>query len=150
MLRNIYLFHLSWQLRESRMGEKCPSNSADSLPVVFISAGPWDFYTSYFFPPCHFLRKLYYDCCCSVTKLCLTLCHPMDCSIPCFLVLHYLMEFAQIHVHWVSDAIQPSHPLLPSSPIVFSLSRHQSLFQWVGSWYRCPKYWSFSISPSNE
>ena len=48
-----------------------------------------------------------------------------------FPVLHYFQEFAQIHVHWVGDAIQPSHPLLPSSPFVFSLSQDQGLFQWV-------------------
>ena len=49
--------------------------------------------------------------CCSVTKLCLTLCDFMDCSTPGFPVLHCLPEFAQILVHWVGDAIQPSHPL---------------------------------------
>ena len=50
-------------------------------------------------------------CYCSVTKSCLTLCDPMDCSTPGFPVLHYPLEFAQTHVHWVGDAIQPSHPL---------------------------------------
>ena len=49
-----------------------------------------------------------YDCCCWVAHLCLTLCSPMDCSISGFSVLHYLLEFAQTHVHWVGDAIQPS------------------------------------------
>ena len=63
-------------------------------------------------------------------------------------VLHYLSEFAQIHVHWVDDVFQPSHPLLPSSPFAFDLSQHQGLFQWVSSSWS--KYWSFSISPSNE
>ena len=48
--------------------------------------------------------------CCSVAKSCLNLCDPINCSTPGFPVLHYLPEFAQIHVHWVSDAIQPSHP----------------------------------------
>ena len=48
-------------------------------------------------------------------------------------VLHYLPEFAQTHVHWVSDAIQPSHPLSPPSSPALSISQHQSLFQWVGS-----------------
>ena len=51
--------------------------------------------------------------CCSFAKSCLTLCDPMDCSTPGSSVLYYLSEFAQIHVHWASDAIQPSHPLLP-------------------------------------
>ena len=55
----------------------------------------------------------WYSCCCSVTKLCLILCNPMDSSMPGFPVLQYLTEFAQIHVHWVTDAIQPSHPLPP-------------------------------------
>ena len=46
-------------------------------------------------------------------------------------VLSYLLEFAQIYVHWVGDAILPPHPLLPPSPFAFSLPQHQSLFQWV-------------------
>ena len=66
------------------------------------------------------------DLCCSVAKLCLTLCDPMDCSLPGFRVLHCLLEFAQTHVYWVSDAIQPSYPLLSPSPPAFNLSQHQS------------------------
>ena len=57
----------------------------------------------------------------------------MNRSRAVFPVLHYLPEFAQTHVHWVSDTIQLSHPLLPASPLVFSLSQHQGLFQWIGS-----------------
>ena len=57
----------------------------------------------------------------------------MDCSTPGFPVHHHLLEFAQTHVHWVGDAIQPSHPLLSPSPPPLSLSQHQGLFQWVGS-----------------
>ena len=72
-------------------------------------------------------------CCCSVTKSCVTLCNPMACSTPGFPVLHCLLMFAQTHVHWVSDAIQPSHSLLPPSPPVLSLSWNQGLFQWVSS-----------------
>jgi len=68
--------------------------------------------------------------CCSVTQSCQTLCDPMDCSPPGFPVLHYLSEFAQTHVHWVSDAMQPSHPLLLPSPPVLNLSQHQGLFRW--------------------
>ena len=56
--------------------------------------------------------------CSLVTKLCLTLGDPMDCSMP---VLHYLLEFAQTHIHWVDDAIQPSHPLSSLSPPAFNL-----------------------------
>ena len=60
-------------------------------------------------------------CCCSFSKSCLTLCDPMDCSMPGSSVLHYLLEFPQTHVHWVSDAIEPSHLLLPPSPSSQSL-----------------------------
>ena len=56
-----------------------------------------------------------YCCCCSVAQSCLTLCNPMDCSTPGFPVLHHLLKFAQVHVHCNGDAIQPSHPLMPSS-----------------------------------
>ena len=64
---------------------------------------------------------LYEMICCSVAKSCPTR-DTTDCSTPDFPVLHYLPEFAQTHVHWVSDAIQPSHPLLPSSPPALNLS----------------------------
>ena len=69
---------------------------------------------------------------CSITKLCPTVCNPLDCSTPGFPVLHCLLEFVQTHVHWVGDAIQSSHPLLPPSSPVLNLSQHQGLFQWVG------------------
>ena len=69
-------------------------------------------------------------CCYSLAQLCLTLCDPMDCNMPGFPVRHYVPELSQAHVHWVSDAIQPSHPLLSPSP-VFYLSQHQGLFKWV-------------------
>ena len=74
----------------------------------------------------------------------------MDCSMPGFPVIHYLPEFAQIHVHWVGDAIQPSHPLSPPSSLVLNLPQHQGLFQWVSFLHQVAKYWSFSLSPSNE
>ena len=65
---------------------------------------------------------------CSVTQSCLTLCDHMDYSTPGFPDLHYLQEPAQTHVCWVSDAIQPSHPLSSPSPPAFNLSQHQGLF----------------------
>ena len=65
-------------------------------------------------------------CCCSVCKLCLTLCNPMNCTTPGFPVLHCLLELAQTHVHWIGDAIQPSHPLSLSSPPALNLSQHRS------------------------
>ena len=69
----------------------------------------------------------------SVTQSCLTLCDPVDCSMPGFPVHHQLPEFAQTHVHRDGDANQPSHPLSsPSSP-AFNLPQHQGLYQWVSS-----------------
>ena len=69
----------------------------------------------------------------SVAQSCPTLCDPMNRSTPGLPVHHQLPEFTQTHVHWVSDAIQPSHPLSSPSPLTFNLSQHQSLFQWVSS-----------------
>ena len=65
----------------------------------------------------------------SVAQSCLTLCDPTDCSTPGFPVHHQLPELTQIHVHWVGDAIKPSHPLSSPSPPALSLSQHQGLFQ---------------------
>ena len=70
-----------------------------------------------------------HESCCSVTKSCPTLCDAMNWSTPVFPVLHYLPEFAQTHVHGVSDAIQSSHPLSPPIPFALNLSQHQGLFQ---------------------
>ena len=69
----------------------------------------------------------------SVAQSCPTLCDSMDCSMPGFPIHHQLPELAQIDVHQVGDAIQPSHPLLSPSPPTCSLSQHQGLFQWVSS-----------------
>ena len=70
----------------------------------------------------------------SVAQLCLTLCDPMP-GLP---VYHQLPESTQTHVHWIRDAIQPSHPLLPSSPAL-NLSQHQGLFEWVSSSHQVAK-----------
>ena len=88
------------------------------------------------------------DCCsCSVTESCPTLCNRMDCSTPGFPVLHCLPECAQIHVHWVRDAIKPSHPLPPPFPFPASVFSNESALS-----IRQPKYWCFrfSISTSSE
>ena len=91
-------------------------------------------------------------CCCSDTKSCWTLCNPTDCGIPGTPVLHYLLEFAQIHVHWVGDAYLTisSLPPLLLLPLIFPSIR---VFASESPLHiRWPKYWSFifSISPSNE
>ena len=88
----------------------------------------------------------------SVAQSCPTLCDPMNCSMPGLPVCHQLPEFTQAHVHWVCDAIQPSHPLSSPSPPALNLSHHQGLFNESVLCIRWPKYCSFSfnISPSNE
>ena len=87
----------------------------------------------------------------SVAQSCPTLCDPMNYSTPGLPVHHNLPESTQTHVHWVSDAIQPSHLLSLLSPAL-NLSQHQGLFQRVSSSHQVAKYWSFSLSlsPSNE
>ena len=79
----------------------------------------------------------------SVAQLCLTLCDPMNHSIPCLPVHHQLPKFTQTHVHWVSDAIQPSHPLSSPSPPAPNPSQHQGLFQWVNSSHEVAKVLEF-------
>ena len=88
----------------------------------------------------------------SIAQSYLTLCNTMDYSMPGLPVHHHLLEFTQTHVHWVGDAIQPSHHLLSPSPPTFRLSQHQSFSNESTLRIRWPKYWSFSfgISPSNE
>jgi len=90
----------------------------------------------------------------SVSQLCLTLCSPMNHSKPGLPVHHQLPEFTQTHVHWVSDTIQPSHPLSSPSPPALNPSQHQGFFfpNESALHIRWPKYWSFSfsISPSNK
>ena len=87
-----------------------------------------------------------------IARLCPTLCGPLDCSMLGFPVLHYLSEFVQTHVHWVSDAIQPSYPLHPLLllPSIFPSIRLFSSESALSIWW--PKYWtfSFSINPSDE
>ena len=81
----------------------------------------------------------------SVTQSCLTLCNPMNCSTPGLPVHHQLLKFTQTHVHVVSDAIQPSHPLSPPSPPAPKPSQHQGLFQWVNSSHEVAKVLEFQL-----
>ena len=104
-----------------------------------------------------FFKKLKIElafCCwwCSVTKLCSAVCDSMASSTPSFPVLHYLLEFAQTHIHWVSDAIPPSHPLSPPSPPTLSLLSIKFFSNELALCIRWPKNWNiiFSISSSNK
>ena len=78
-------------------------------------------------------------------SVCLTLCNSMDYSTPGFPVFHHLPELAQTHVHWVSDAPQPSHLLLSPSTPAFNLSQHQGLFKWVNSLHQVAKVLEFQL-----
>ena len=110
----------------------CSEDKPCSSKEVTSSTWPSKIYTlllSILWCPC---------CCCSVTQSCPTLRSFRDCSTPGLPVLHHLPELAQTHVHWVSDASQPSHPLSSPSP-AFNLSQHQGLFQGVSSSYQVAK-----------
>ena len=95
------------------------------------------------------VRNHFFSARCLVTKLCLTLCNPIDCSMPGFPVLHYLPEFAQTHVHLVSGLkhLILSCPLLLSPSIISSI---RVFYNGLSLHIRWPKYWSFIISPSKE
>ena len=73
------------------------------------------------------------------------LCDPRDCSTPGLPVHHQFPEFTQTHIHWVGDAIQPSHPLSSPSPPAFRLFQHQGLFQWVSYSHQEAKVLEFQL-----
>ena len=81
----------------------------------------------------------------SVAQSCLTLCDPVDCSMPDLPIHHQLPEFTQTLVHWVSDAIHPSQSLSSPSPPTFNLSQHQGLFKWVCSLRQVAKLWELQL-----
>ena len=74
-------------------------------------------------------KSKFFIVCSSVTQSCLILCDLMDpFNMPGLPAPHHLLKFAQVHVHYIDDTIQPSHPLMPSSPSALNLSQHQGLF----------------------
>ena len=81
----------------------------------------------------------------SVAQSCLTLCDPMNHSTPGLPVHHQCLEFTETHVHWVRDAIQPSHPLSSPSPPALNLSQHQGLIKWVSSSHEVAKVLGFQL-----
>jgi len=120
------------------------------LTMIFCRTSP--FYLVFSFNNnLHINRDSFlYTCCCSVAKLCLTFRDPMDCSMPGFPVPHHLQEFAQVHVHWIGDAIQH---LILCLPILLLPSTFPSIRVFSTDWavhIRWPKCWNFSISPYKE
>ena len=104
------------------------------LPTTFISQGP-----QFLLYSLSVIIRLFGAFILVQSLSCVRLCNPIDCSTLGFPVLHHLPEFAQTHAHWISGAIQPSHPLSSPSPPAFSLSQHQGLLQWVSSSHQVAK-----------
>ena len=105
-------------------------NAFQNLPLFYGKSIKFyfSFLLNFIFSSCSRQSTFYEVQFSSVAQPCPTLCDPMDCSTPGFPVDHQLLELAQIHVHEVGDAIQPSHTLSSPSPPALSLSQHQGLF----------------------
>ena len=133
----IYVYYFEICLKES-LDSKRSSFLTFSEARIPFPLGNWNPWLSQNSNPLQCLSI----CCCSVAKLCPTPCDTMNCSMPGFPVLCYLPEFAQTHVRWVGDAIQPPHPLSSRSPLVFSFEKPQVFkclsqppIQWRYLWY---------------
>ena len=121
------LFFLRLDLKDS-----CWSFTLRSFMVIYVCVYVYKIYLQHQFS--------------SVVQSCLTLCDPMDCSMLGFPVHHQLLELVQTVVHRVSDAIQPSHPLLSPSPPAFNLFQHRSHWkQWISSLHQVAKVLEFLL-----
>ena len=129
---------------------KPPALQADSLPTGLWGKHKSTFYLTPYLSLNFFWKETQSTSVqfSSVTPFCPTLCDPMGCSMPSLPVHHQLPEITQTHVHWVSDSIQPSHPLSSPSPPTFNLSQHQGLFKWVSSSHQVAKSTEVSASAS--
>ena len=112
------------QPQSKNIWEKTPECSKETL-ICQVLTTIYIAFTSYMQLFTQHLHCIQFN---SVPQLCLTLWDPMDCRTPGLLVRHQLLQFTQIHVHWVGDSIQPFHPLLSPSPPVLNLSQRQDLF----------------------
>ena len=137
----LFLEKFSFFHGDQGLHRECPMIQAVKADG-FLNPGPrkWCGVTSAISSQC--LSSIQFS---SVTQLCLTLCDPMNHSTPSLPVQHQLPEFTETYVQWVSDAIQPSHPLLPPSPPAPNPSQHQSLFQWVNSSHEVAKVLEFQL-----
>ena len=136
---NVTLFILSGEGNGNPLQYPCWENSMDGGAWCTIVHGIAKNQTR------EWLKLCFYQSVSSVAQLCLTLCNPMNRSMPGLPVHHQLPEFTQTHVHWVGDAIQPSHPLSSSSPPAFNLSQHQGLFKWISSSHQVAKVLEFQL-----
>ena len=142
-IRRLRLTYTQWKWKWSR---SVMSNSSWPLglqPTRLLP--PWDFPGKSTGVGCHCLLQTTAFQSRSVAQSCLTLCDPMNRSTPGLPVYHQRPEFTQTHVHRVSDAIQPSHPLSSPSPPAPYPSQHQSLFQWVNSLHEVAKVLEFQL-----
>ena len=129
--------------------ESCPTPQFKSITSLVLSLlyrttlkSIDDYWKNHSFNYTHLCMQVQFS---SVTQSCLTLCDPMNRSTPGLTVHYQLPEFTQTHVHWVSDAIQPSHPLSSPFPPAPNPSQHQSLFQWVNSSHEGAKVLEFPL-----
>ena len=133
-----YYNFLFWNFNCASFGHWKP---LQACPLSF-GHNPIFFFLFFFFFWSTFLLSVQFS---SVALLCLTLCDPMNRSMPSLPVHHQFLGFTQTHVHQVGDAFQPSHPLLSPSPPVPSPSQHQGLFQWVNSSHEVAKVLEFQL-----
>ena len=134
-VNTIHLIRLFWGLIKEKI--KPPAFCLEHLGPVFLVS---TVLSTTFYNPSHQFS--------SVAQSFPTLCDPMNCSTPGLPVHHQLLEFTQTHVHLVSDAVQPSHPLSSPSPPAFNLFQHQSLFKWVSSSHQVAKVLEFQLHQS--
>ena len=130
-----------WKWSHSVMSDSSPPHGLQPTRLLC----PWDFPGKSTGVGCHCLLWINSYQFSSVAQSCPILCDLMNRSTPGLPVHHHLPEFTQTHIHRVSDAIQPSHPLASSSPPAPNPSQHQSLFQWVNSSHEVAKVLEFQL-----
>ena len=144
-----FLKNLIYKVKIIYWNLKCRSNSNLIFTINEKTRDSWLYSANLQYCEIAAYDKLHFCCyCCWLTQLHLTLCDPLDCSTPDFPIHHHLLEFGQTHVHWVSDAIQPSRPQPSPSPPAFNRAQHQGLFQWVCSLYQVAKI--LELYPQNK